>query len=276
MKAIRLFTFIMILILAAIWIFPFASAMITMVKSPDQFNETFFWQRPGLLEGLANLKANIAEAQTQTDIGSNIGNSSFYAIAAGLISSFIGAMAAYALVVLKAPRGNLWFMYIFIGNLFPFQMFLIPLYLMTNRLGLYDTLHGMLLIYTGICVPFAVFVYRNYSKSMNLSTFEASRIDGAGDWAAFFRIFLPMSKPAYLVIFIFQFTWTWNDLLFGLILSERNRPIMTAISKLVGQRGSVPVPITMTGAIMASVPTVILLLALQKQFLQGFSIITEK
>ena len=183
-------------------------------------------------------------------------------------------MAAYALVVLKAPK--CWFLLIFLGNLFPFQMFLIPLYLLTTNLGLYDTFAGMLIVYTGICIPFAVFVYRNYARTMQLSTFEASRIDGAGNWQAFFSIFLPMSRPALLVVFIFQFTWTWNDLLFGMVLSESKRPIMSAINKLAGQRGAVPVPVLMTGALIAAVPTIILLLALQKQFLRGFSIVSEK
>lgn len=262
--------------LALIWILPLASTVLTAVKSPDQFNSGFYWELPSLRDIAGNIVVNMSIAQKKMDIWNNIGNSGYYAVFAGLLSSFFAAMAAYALVVLNAPGGKYWFLLIFLGNLFPFQMFLIPLYLITSNLGLYDTYIGMLLVYTGICVPFAVFVYRNYSKTLLLSTFEAARIDGAGEWQSFFRIFLPMSKPAFVVVFIFQFTWTWNDLLFGLVLTERKRPIMTAMSKLVSQRGAVPVPVTMTGAIMAAIPTIILLLMLQKQFIRGFSMVTEK
>ena len=276
MKTTSIVILFIVTVFALVWFFPFASTLITMIKNPDQFNSIFFWKLPSLIEIPRNLMGNIIEAQEKAKIFSNIGNSGLYAVLAGSLSSFLAAMAAYALVILKAPGSKYWFLFIFLGNLFPFQMFLIPLYLLTSNLGLYDTFVGMLIVYTGICIPFAVFVYRNYSRSMQFATFEASRIDGAGDWQTFFYIFLPMSRPAFLVVFIFQFTWTWNDLLFGLVLSESKRPIMTAISKLVGQRGAVPVPITMTGALMAAVPTIILLLALQKHFIRGFSIVSEK
>ena len=274
MKINQIIIFFIVTVFALVWLFPLATALFTILKTPEQFQSTFFWKPPPILEVLRNLTGNIIEVQNRTKIFGNIGNSSLYAILAGFLSSFFAAMAAYALVVLKAPK--FWFLFIFLGNLFPFQMFLIPLYLFTSNLGLYDTFLGMLLVYTGICIPFAVFVYRNYSKTMQISTFEASRIDGAGNWQAFFHIFLPMSRPAFLVVFIFQFTWTWNDLLFGLVLSERKRPIMSAIGKLVGQRGAVPVPVSMTGALLAAVPTIILLLALQKQFIRGFSLASEK
>jgi multiple sugar transport system permease protein len=247
-----------------------------LIKNPDQFNQMFYWKFPGFSDAFKNLGINIVQAQVATKIMRNVGYGLFYAIGAGLLSAVLAAMVAYALTILKVPHANAWFIYIFIGNLFPFQMFLIPLYLMVNKLGLYDTLGGMLLIYTGICIPFATFVFRNYSRTLPLSCFEAANIDGASSFQAFYRLFLPMTKPAILVCFLLQFTWTWNDLLFGLILTERHRPIMTAISKLAGQRGSVPVPTSMAGALLASIPTIALMLSLQKQFLKGFSMSADK
>ena len=72
------------------------------------------------------------------------------------------------------------------------------------------------------------------------------------------------------------FIWTWNDLVFGLILSERYRPIMTALDKLQGARGGFPIPIVISGAVIASIPTIILLLVLQQSFVRGFTLATEK
>lgn len=276
MKILKTLSWILVILLAFIWIFPFFSILIPILKTPDQFNTTFFWKLPKFTEAIKNLSSNIFAAQQATKIVHNVNYSMFYAIGAGIISALLASMVAYAIVILQAPHSNAWFMYIFLGNLFPFQMFLIPLYVMVNKLGWYDTLGGMLLIYIGICVPFATFVYRNYSRTLARSCFEAAEIDGATSFQAYLRLFLPMTKPAILVCFLFQFTWTWNDLLFGLILTERHRPIMTAISKLAGQRGAVPIPISLSGALLASIPTVVLLLCLQKQFLRGFSLTADK
>jgi multiple sugar transport system permease protein len=143
-------------------------------------------------------------------------------------------------------------------------------------MNLYDTRLGLAMVYIGICVPFALFVYRNYAFTLPHELFEAARVDGASNWHSYLHIFLPLSKAAFIVIFMFQFIWTWNDLLFGLVLAERHRPVMTALSKLAGQRSGVPAPVLGTGAILASIPTVILLLSLQRHFVRGFTIGADK
>ena len=77
-------------------------------------------------------------------------------------------------------------------------------------------------------------MYRNYAFTIPGALFDSARVDGASDFILFSKIFLPISRPAMIVIFIFQFIWTWNDLLFGLVLAESTRPVMTALSKLTG------------------------------------------
>jgi multiple sugar transport system permease protein len=258
------------------WIFPLASMVVTIVKSPDEFTELPFWSLPNLRRIAGNLAANVSYAWVKSQIGKNFLNSLFFATVAGVGSAFIASLAGYALVHLdvRLPQG--WFFGIFIGNIFPFQMFLIPLYLFLNSLNLYDTHVGLAMVYIGICVPFALFVYRNYAFTIPHELFEAAKVDGASNWHSYLRIFLPLSKAAFIVVFIFQFIWTWNDLLFGLILSERHRPVMTALSKLAGQRGGTPATVLGTGAILASIPTVLILLSLQRYFVRGFTISTEK
>lgn len=141
---------------------------------------------------------------------------------------------------------------------------------------LYDTLLGLALVYVGICIPFALFVYRNYAFTLPRELFEAAKVDGSSNWYSYRHIFLPLSRAAFIVVFIFQFIWTWNDLLFGLVLSEKHRPVMTALSRLAGQRGAVPPTVLIAGAIIASLPTIVLLLSLQNYFVRGFTISTEK
>jgi len=265
-----------LIILSIVWIFPLVSILMVVVKSPNEFNSLNYWILPPLKHIPVNIINNIAHAWVKTKIGMNFINSLIFALSAGIGSAFIASLGGYALVHLKIKRPQSWFFSIFLGNLFPFQMFLIPLYLFLNKLGLYDTRTGLIIVYVGICIPFALFVYRNYAYTLPGEIFDAAKVDGASKWKSFLRIFLPMSKPAFAVVFIFQFIWTWNDLLFGLILTEKYRPVMTALSKLQGSRAGVPTTILIAGAIVASIPTVIVLLSLQKSFVRGFTLTTEK
>ncbi len=268
--------YLILSIFASVWIFPLASMVVTVVKSPDEFTDMPFWSLPNIRLIAGNVAANITFVWVKSRIGKNFFNSLIFATVAGIGSAFIASLAGYALVHLNVRMPQGWFFGIFIGNIFPFQMFLIPLYLFLNSLNLYDTRLGLAMVYIGICVPFALFVYRNYAFTIPHELFEAARVDGASNWRSYRQIFLPLSKAAFVVVFIFQFIWTWNDLLFGLILAEKHRPVMTALSKLTGQRAGTPAPILGTGAILASIPTVIILLSLQRHFVRGFTISTEK
>ena len=156
------------------------------------------------------------------------------------------------------------------------QLFLIPLYFVLKALHLYDTRIGLVIAYIGICVPFALFVFRNYAHTLPAELFDAAKVDGASRWGAYARIFLPMSRPAFAVVFTFQFIWTWNDLLFAMVLSEKYRPIMNTLGMLSGARGAFPPPVIVMGSVIASLPTIILLLSLQRTFIRGFTLTAEK
>lgn len=265
-----------LIVLAALWLFPLIATGAVLVKDAAQFDALNFWQLPGLESIPGNLAENFRTAWTRADIGRYFFNSVLYATLAGLGSGLVSSLAAFALIHLRVRAAQAWFLLLFVGNIFPFQMFLIPLYVMLNRAGLYDTRPGLLLVYLGITVPFALFVYRNYAMTLPHELFDAAAVDGADSWRSFTQIFLPLTRPAIIVVFIFQFTWTWNDLLFGLVLSERARPIMTALSALTGLRGGVAPATLLAGAVIAALPPALLLLSLQGQFVRGFVVGVEK
>lgn len=272
----RLVVYLIVSVLALVWLFPFAAFVVSLVKTPDEFDTSEFWALPPLKHIPRNLIENIAYAWSRANIGNNFFNSFIYALAAGVGSAFVASLAGYALVHLRIRAPQAWFLGIFVGNLFPFQMFLIPLYVFLTTLNLYDTRLGLTLVYLGICVPFALFVYRNYAFTIPRELFDAARVDGASSFDSYIYIFLPLSKAAFVVVFIFQFIWTWNDLLFGLVLSENYRPVMTALSKLSGLRAAVPVPVLNAGALISSVPTILIMLLLQRFFIRGFTVQIEK
>lgn len=272
----RAFIHAFLIALAALWLFPLAATLVVLVKDAEQFNALSYWQLPSLRNVPGNLLDNFRTAWVRADIGRYFLNSVLYGTLAGLGSGLVSALAAFALVHLRVRSAQAWFLVLFVGNIFPLQMFLIPLYVMLNRFGLYDTRPGLLLVYLGITIPFALFVYRNYALTLPHELFDAAAVDGASSWQVFTRIFLPLTRPAIVVVFIFQFTWTWNDLLFGLVLSESARPVMTALAALTGLRGGVAPATLLAGAVIAALPPALLLLSLQGQFVRGFVAGVEK
>ena len=134
--------YFVLIILSVIWIFPLVSVLTMVVKSPDEFATLRFWELPELRRIPANMAFNFGHAWGKSKLGGQMLNSLIFAMTAGIGSAFIASIGGYALVHLNVRGAQPWFIGIFIGNIFPFQMFLIPLYLFLNTLGIFDTRLG--------------------------------------------------------------------------------------------------------------------------------------
>ncbi len=261
-------------IFALIWLFPLWITISTAIKSTPDFIANAFWLFPREF----NLFQNMAQAWNTAGLGQGFVNSLIYGVAGGALAVFIAGLASYGLVVLKVPGAYTWFLVIFSGTLFPLQIYIAPLYQTYNALGLYDTQIGMVIFYTAISVPFATLVMRGFFSTIPEELSSAARVDGSSEFGVFWRIYMPLSFSAFLVVFLLQFTWIWNDLLFGLVLSNSNevRPVMPSLSSLSGVYNGASFTIVLAGALIASAPTLILFLGLQKYFLQGLTLSVRK
>ena len=121
---------------------------------------------------------------------------------------------------LRIPWALFWFLLIYSGTVFPFQMYLIPLFNLYLDTGMYDTRLGMIAFYIAITIPFCTFVMRGFFLTVPWQIQEAAALDGAGSWQTFWRIMFPMARAPLILLVLIQFTWIWNDLLFGLVLSK--------------------------------------------------------
>jgi multiple sugar transport system permease protein len=269
-KVSRPLRYLVLLLLGAIWILPLYLVLINSVTSPEEYREKTVYSVPSHFAFWDNINA----AWDAVDLGTSIGSTLFYATVGGILAVFFGSLAAFAIVNLRIKRGFLWFMLIYAGTIFPFQMYLAPLYTSYVRFNLYDTRQGLLIFYTAIAIPFAVFVVRNHFTSIPFDITEAAKIDGARPFRVYAQIYLPLSVNAFLTVFILQFTWIWNDLLFGLTLSKSAniRPIMTALAGLQGQYASASIPVVLAGALIVSIPTFILFFSVQRIFVRGLSV----
>lgn len=180
-------------------------------------------------------------------------------------------------MVLKIKGSFLWFLVIFSGTLFPYQIYIVPLYQMYSNLGLYDSQIGMLIFYVAVCIPFCTLVLRSFFGTVPAEIAQAARVDGSSEFRIFVQIYLPLSVSALLVLFLFQFTWIWNDLLFGLVLSNSSdvRPVMASLSSLMGVYAGTSFTVVLAGALVASLPTLLIFLGLQRYFMEGLTLVAR-
>ena len=264
-----------LILLTVLWLFPIVVSFATAFKTPNDFMTSRFYNLPRVNGLVENLKT----AFNRFALMRHFGNSLFYAVGGTLVCIVISMMAAYGIAIIKPRFSFLVFIMIYMGTVFPFQMYLIPLYKAYIATGLYDTNIGMILLYGTICTPFATFVYRGYFMSIPRDILEASMIDGCSAWNALPRIYLPLLKVPTAVVIVFQAMWIWNDFLFGMVLSQTPsvRPVMVSISQIAGEGGG-NLPVLMTGVVVTSIPTLALFLCLRKYFIQGttFSVTTIK
>ncbi len=253
---------------AMAWVLPLAIVVLSSMKTPIEQSQSAILALP---ENAAMILDNMRSASELSGIGKGIVSSLIYAFVGSVTAVIVASSAAYSIAMLKIRFPFFWFLLIYSGTVFPFQMYLMPLFQMYQSVGLYDTRMGMLLFYSAIAVPFCLFVFRNYFIGMQQEVFEAAALDGASSFQTYLRILLPMAKAPALFLFVTQFSWIWNDFLFGQVLAKSDdvRPVMASLAMLSGTYGTGTIPQQMAGALTASIPTLILFFVLQKHFMQG-------
>jgi multiple sugar transport system permease protein len=150
----------------------------------------------------------------------------------------------------------------------PFQVFMIPLYIIEYRMGILDSFMGLLL--PRLTWPFGIYMLRSFFSSIPKSIEEAARIDGANEYVIFWRIMFPLCLPAVLTIGIMTLVNNWNDLAYPLILtnSVQMRTLSVGLAMFVGQRVIEYGP-TLAAAMVSMIPLMIVYVSLQKFFVRG-------
>jgi len=192
------------------------------------------------------------------------------AIPAALISSFLGAMNGFVLSRWRFPRADWVFTFILFGMFIPYQAIMTPLVQMKTSLGLPSDISTLLLVHVIYGLPICTLIFRNYYVGIPMELMEASRVDGAGMLRTFRSVVLPLSLPGFVVTIIWQFTSAWNDFLFALFLSnQRQGPVALALNNLAQGAQLSNYGAAMAGALLASLPTLIVYIVLGKYFIGG-------
>jgi multiple sugar transport system permease protein len=192
------------------------------------------------------------------------------ASAAALLSLFVAAPCAYALVVFRMRWTTFFILLMLLAQMLPHIVMANALYAIYARLGLLDTYYGLILTDSTMGVPFAILILRAFMAGLPRTLFEAALCDGLGYWGVFFRIVLPLSRNGLITSGLFCFLFAWSDFIFALTLSTRQKivPITFGIYDFIGTHGTDWNAIMAT-AVMASIPPIALLLFGQKYITAG-------
>jgi alpha-glucoside transport system permease protein len=185
-----------------------------------------------------------------------------------LILVVVASLAGYAFAWLEFPGRDVLFVVVIGLLVVPIQVALIPIFSLYNTAGLFDTVLGLILFHVAFGMPFAIFLLRNFFAGIPKDILESARIDGASELRIFFRLILPLGLPAIASLAIFQFLWTWNDLIVALTFGRDTQPITVAIFSQLRQFGTNIELIAPASFVSLAVPLAVFL-AFQRYFVQG-------
>ncbi|MEV4757679.1 carbohydrate ABC transporter permease [Micromonospora sp. NPDC049559] len=192
------------------------------------------------------------------------------AIPVALISSIIGSANGFVLSRWRFPGADVVFTLILFGMFIPYQAVMIPLRDIVTAMNIQPGIPTLVFVHCVYGIPICTLIFRNYyATTVPEELIEAGRVDGAGLLRTFFSLILPISIPGFVVTVIWQFTSAWNDYLFAIFLSNtRNGPITIALNALAGAQ-SPDYAASMAGALITSLPTLVVYVVLGRWFIGG-------
>lgn len=256
---------VVLIVGAALMVFPFVWQLLTSFKTLSDSVQVppSFLPREWVF-------TNFAEVFDSMPFGQMFLNSVLLTVGRAVGQVALCTMAGYAFARIAFPGRNALFVVFLSVLMVPSQLYLLPQYEIIQALGWLNTLQA--LIVPGIFSAFGTFLMRQFFLSMPAELEEAARIDGANPWQTFWRIMVPLAKPGIIALVVFTVLWSWNDLLWPLIVTTdpAKMPLSVGLSQLVGIHGT-DYPVLMAGALLATLPMLVTFMILQRQFIQGIA-----
>ncbi|HEX3649067.1 MAG TPA: carbohydrate ABC transporter permease [Pseudonocardiaceae bacterium] len=267
---------------ALVWLVPLLWAVYTSLRS---YADTSAHGYLSLPRGLTF--QNFSDAWSQSDLPVYFWNSILITVPAVLLTLVFSSFVAF-FVARFDFRLNLALLMVFTaGNLLPPQVIITPLYrlylliplpnAMSDSELLYNSYWGVIAIHVAFQAGFCTFVFSNYMRTIPREISEAALVDGASVWRQFWQIILPLCRPAFAALATLESIWIYNDFFWALVLFETGskRPITSALANLQGQFFTNQNLIA-AGALITAVPTLLVYLVLQRQFVSGLTLGANK
>lgn len=260
----KFFIYLILIIIAAAMLIPFLWMLSASIKTDRQV----FQMNPFVWIPENPRWSNYVDIWTKIPFATFVKNTVFLTIVVTILQLLTSSFAAYSFAKLDFKHKNLLFMAYIATIAMPWQVYMVPQFIMMRGFGLNDKLLAM------ICLQafsaFGVFLMRQFYMGIPDSLCEAARIDGMSEYGIYAKIMLPLSKPAISTLTIFTFVNTWNDYLGPLIYlkTEEKKTIQLGLKMFIGQYSS-EYGLIMAGSVLSLIPVLIVFLCLQKYFVEG-------
>ncbi len=199
-------------------------------------------------------------------------NSLTLTIPSVLITLLVASLAAYAISKMYFKAKDLAYNSIIPLMVIPPVVLLIPLLRAAISMKLVNTFLAPIVIYSGLLLPFSIYMLATYFATVSNEIIDSAKIDGLSDLRILFNIMIPLSKPAILILIVINSLYVWNELLIALIFLQTNktRPLMVGIVSLK-DRYSMNTTVLMAGLLISAIPIIVLFIIFQKHFVKGLS-----
>lgn len=214
---------------------------------------------------------NFTAAVDQQPLLQSALNSLLVAGGSAVLCVLLAAPAAYAVARFRTWLGRATLVWTLISQLFPLVLIIIPLFLVLKGLHLVDTLGGLLIVYVVWSLPFALWMLQSFVRAVPRELEEAAVMDGAGRWRTLRSVVLPLLTPGLVVTLLFSFITAWNEFFFALVLlkSPGNQTMSLMLTRFIGEEGAADLGPLAAAALLATLPSLLLFLLIQRRLTGG-------
>jgi alpha-glucoside transport system permease protein len=257
---------IFLVVVGVLWLVPTLGLLLTSLMAPEDFN-AFGWWKIFTKPSTATWD-NYSALFDNSGLMHSLWVTLQIAVGGTVLPIAIASLAGYAFAWLEFPGRDWLFIAVIALLVVPLQMALIPIFSLYNDVGIFDTVFSLILFHTAFGLPFAIFLLRNFFIGIPKDILESARIDGASEIRIFLRLILPLGLPAIASLAIFQFLWTWNDLLVALTFGRDTQPITVAVFNQLTEFGN-NIEIIAPAAFVSLALPLVVFFAFQRYFVQG-------
>lgn len=252
-----------------VWLLPIIAVALTSIRGQGDIANGNYWGWPTEWQVIENYTAIFRN----TPIARYIVNSLMVAIPTVIGAVALSCLAGFALGTYRF-KANLAVFFLFVGgNFIPFQILMVPVRDLSLRLGLYDSIGGLVLFHIAFQTGFCTFFMRNFIRDLPHELIEAARIEGASEWQIFWKVVLPLVRPALAALSVLVFTFIWNDYFWSTVLIQGDHamPVTGGLNSLNGIWVA-QWHLVSAGSIVAALPPVLIFFLMQKQFIAGLTL----
>ncbi|WP_424533314.1 carbohydrate ABC transporter permease [Sphaerisporangium viridialbum] len=262
-------TFLLELVMIAVavaFLFPVYALVTLSLKDPEQIS------RAPLAPPAPPTTDNFSSAWSSAALGPSLVNSTLITVVSLVALIALGSFAAYFLARAQSRLGYGLYILFLLGIVLPFQLGMIPLYRLVTDLGLIGTHLGMIVFYTGVQLPFTVFLYTGFIRALPRDYANAAQIDGASHLTAFTKVVFPLLRPITGTVLILNAVFIWNDFFTPLLYLGGSgfETVPVSVFSFVGQYVS-DYGLVFAGLVLGALPIVVVFLVLQRYVIKGFS-----